>query len=80
MNLAAAHFGKWTWVGIGRTPKTLALAHLSGNPLDVLDNDPASMDDRRANPRGETVVAMIGALTGKDARYVWSPLTRVRRQ
>ena len=81
MNLAAAHFGK-SGLDLSRgTRKSLALAHLSGNPLDVLDKEWPRMDDRRANPRGETVVAVvIGVLTGKDARYVWSPLSRVRVQ
>lgn len=80
MNLAAAHFGKSTGAEVSCTSKSIALAHLSGNPLDVLDKGSSRMDDRRANPRGETVVAVIGSETGKDARYVWSPLTRVRRQ
>ena len=80
MNLAAAHFDKWGRDLSRSTPESAALAHLSGNPLDVLDKEWPRMDDRRANPRGETVAAVIGLMTGKDARYVWSPLTRVRRQ
>lgn len=80
MKLAAAHFDN-RGRDLGRSiPESAALTHLSGNPLDVLDKEWPRMDDRRANPRGETVVAVIGVLTGKDARYVWSPLSRVRVQ
>ena len=80
MKLAATHLDKRVRDVSRRTPESLALACLSGNPLDVLDKGWPRMDDRRANPRGETVAAVIGLLTGKDARYVWSPLSRVRLQ